>query len=88
MGGTYHKFDLLKGNQILLIKLDGPPNDSPSAVPRRVLDVDGILVVEADRHIFNPFGPHACVPPMDGAPRDELETLFASRGIWAVIWNG
>lgn len=86
--GTYHEFDFLKGSQIVFIKLDGPADDSSPAVPRRTLDLDGVLVMKADSHIFDPFRPHAVVPSVNRAPRDELEALLAPRGIWAVIWNG
>ena len=86
--GTYNEFDFLKSSQIIFIKLDGSADDSSPAVPGRTLDLDGVLVMKADGHIFNPFRPHAGAPSVNGAARDELEALLASRGIWAVIWNG
>ena len=85
---THHKLDLFKGRQILFIEFDSSPNDSPSPVPGHALDVDRVLVMHANRHIFDPLRPDSDTPAINGPPRDEFEPLLASSWIWAVIWDG
>ena len=87
-GATHHELDLFKGRQILFVKFDGSPNDSPLPVSRRTLDFDGVLVMHANRHILDPLRPHSSVPAVNGPPRDEFEPLLASRWVWVVIWDG
>jgi len=84
---TYHEFDLFKGRQILLVKHDSSLNDSPPLIPRRTLSFDRILVMHANRHIFDLLSPHSGIPAVNRSPGNKFEPLLASRWIWTVIWD-
>ena len=82
---TYHEFDLFKGCQILLVKHNSSSDDSPPLVPGRTLGFDRVLVMHANRHIFNPLSPHSGAPAVNRPPGDKFEPLLASRWVWTVI---
>ena len=55
---THHEFDLFKCRQILFVEADSPSNDITPSVSRYRLNFDRILMLQANRHIFDPVRPY------------------------------